>query len=122
MRKRSHTKHRGCGCVLAIAWVVLSLVAIVLLNTCLFDDRGSWEPTPQEPAYYDRSSFRREDGRYVYEGEGGVTRTTGVDVSDHQGTIDWQAVADAGYRFAFIRVGYRGYGEAGTLVRDSMAV
>ena len=108
MRKRSHTKHRGCGCVLAIAWVVLSLVAIVLLNTCLFDDRGSWEPTPQEPAYYDRSSFRQEDGRYVYEGEGGVTRTTGIDVSDHQGAIDWQAVAADGIDFAMIRVGWRG--------------
>jgi GH25 family lysozyme M1 (1,4-beta-N-acetylmuramidase) len=46
----------------------------------------------------------------------------GIDVSEHQGTIDWQAVADAGYRFAFIRVGYRGYGEAGTLQEDAMAV
>ena len=33
-----------------------------------------------------------------------------------------QAVAAAGYRFAFIRTGFRGYGDAGTLVEDSMAV
>ena len=46
----------------------------------------------------------------------------GIDVSEHQGMIDWQAVADAGYQFAFIRVGYRGYGEAGTIVEDTMAV
>lgn len=46
----------------------------------------------------------------------------GIDVSEHQGVIDWQAVADAGYQFAFIRVGYRGYGEAGRLLEDNMAV
>ena len=46
----------------------------------------------------------------------------GIDVSEHQGIIDWQAVAAAGYRFAFIRTGFRGYGDAGTLVEDSMAV
>lgn len=46
----------------------------------------------------------------------------GVDVSEHQGRIDWDRVADAGFSFAFIRVGFRGYGEAGTLVEDSTAV
>lgn len=32
----------------------------------------------------------------------------GIDVSDYQGEIDWQAVADSGVSFAFIRLGYRG--------------
>ena len=27
----------------------------------------------------------------------------GIDVSHHQGTIDWAAVASAGYRFAWIK-------------------
>ena len=45
----------------------------------------------------------------------------GIDVSDHQGEIDWEAVADAGYEFVFVRVGFRGYGE-GTLNEDSMAI
>ena len=38
---------------------------------------------------------------------------TGIDVSDHQGWIDWQQVADSGVTFAFIRIGYRGYSEGG---------
>ena len=42
----------------------------------------------------------------------------GIDVSDHQGEIDWQAVADAGYEFVFVRVGFRGYGAEGTLNED----
>lgn len=39
----------------------------------------------------------------------------GVDVSEWQGTIDWEKVKAAGIDFAIIRVGYRGYGAAGTL-------
>ena len=35
-------------------------------------------------------------------------RVKGIDVSKHQGKIDWQKVKDAGIKFAFIRVGYRG--------------
>ena len=42
----------------------------------------------------------------------------GVDVSAFQGNIDWQAVADSGIRFAMLRLGYRGYGQKGTLVKD----
>ena len=44
--------------------------------------------------------------------------TRGIDVSEHQGEIDWEAVAASGVEFAMIRAGYRGYGEAGTLRED----
>lgn len=37
----------------------------------------------------------------------------GVDVSAHQGTIDWQQVRSAGMEFAMIRIGYRGYTSGG---------
>lgn len=42
----------------------------------------------------------------------------GIDVSDHQGEIDWEEVAAAGIQFAIIRIGFRGYG-TGRLVPDS---
>ena len=44
----------------------------------------------------------------------------GVDVSEHQGQIDWEQVAQAGVAFAIIRVGFRGYG-SGKLVADELA-
>lgn len=47
-----------------------------------------------------------------------VNNTVGVDVSSHQGLIDWEQVADAGVDFAMIRVGYRGYTE-GNIYKDS---
>ena len=36
---------------------------------------------------------------------------TGVDVSSHQGDIDWAAVAGDGIEFAMLRVGSRGYSQ-----------
>ena len=45
----------------------------------------------------------------------------GIDVSTFQGEIDWQQVKEAGVTFAIIRVGGRGYGEAGTLYEDKRA-
>ena len=37
----------------------------------------------------------------------------GIDVSAHQGKIDWAAVKADGVQFALLRVGYRGYTEGG---------
>lgn len=46
----------------------------------------------------------------------------GIDVSRHNGHIDWQKVKDAGMEFAFIRIVYRGYGSKGTLLQDELAI
>ena len=45
----------------------------------------------------------------------GRTILHGIDVSQWQGKIDWEKVKADGIDYAFIRVGYRGYGKAGTL-------
>lgn len=54
-----------------------------------------------------------------YTGDEKYTVRKGLDVSHHQGEIDWEKVKADGYEFAFIRIGYRGYGEEGTLNLDS---
>ena len=41
-----------------------------------------------------------------------------MDLSVFQGDIDWEQVKAAGYEFAILRIGYRGYGEEGTLNAD----
>lgn len=58
-----------------------------------------------------------ENGEYQYAVDGQVTSHKGIDVSKHQGSIDWNAVAADGVEFAFIRVALRGYG-TGKLVED----
>ena len=50
------------------------------------------------------------DGMNVYHG---------VDVSYYNGTIDWAKAKAAGVQYAIIRVGFRGYGAAGTLCTDT---
>ena len=41
-------------------------------------------------------------------GYAGAKTLTGIDVSEHQGSIDWNQVAADGVDFAMIRLGYRG--------------
>lgn len=62
-----------------------------------------------------------ESGELQYLKNGAVSSYKGIDVSRFQGKIDWSQVAQDGVTFAFIRAGYRGYGEKGTLVTDDMA-
>ena len=49
----------------------------------------------------------------------GPTRR-GVDVSQYQEEVDWDQVRDAGFDFAFIRIGYRGY-SIGQIKPDELA-
>ena len=48
----------------------------------------------------------------------GAQTITGVDVSYWQGDVDWAAVKADGIGFAMLRLGYRGYGQAGNLMLD----
>lgn len=61
-----------------------------------------------------------EDNRYTYYENGKAVSKTGIDVSYHQGDIDWERVAADGIDFAMIRIGYRGY-EKGIMHRDELS-
>ncbi len=58
-----------------------------------------------------REEFRTVDGIPVYTGSAFSTEL-GVDVSEHQWGVDWQAAAQK-LDFAYVRLGYRGYTEGG---------
>lgn len=61
-----------------------------------------------------------ENNRYTYYENGEAASKTGIDVSYHQGDIDWEKVAADGIDFAMIRIGYRGY-EKGVMHRDELS-
>lgn len=61
---------------------------------------------------YDRELFAEEDGFIRYEDS-----LVGIDVSAHQGEIDWEKVKADGVDFAIIRAAYRGY-TGGSLSMD----
>lgn len=48
----------------------------------------------------------------------GYRMLRGIDVSKHNGVIDWNRVKAAGIEFVFVRIAYRGYGTTGSLNAD----
>ena len=71
------------------------------------------EPIEGVPLYsYDSSCFYSQGGIKYYN-TGTAAAAVGIDVSEHQGTIDWKKVADQGVQYAMVRVGYRGYSDGG---------
>ena len=66
---------------------------------------------------YDWSCLSQKNGRFSYSKGWVPASLTGIDVSEHQGWIDWEAVATDGIDFAIIRLGNRGY-SAGDLYLD----
>ena len=127
--ERLEKKGGGWAGKLALA---LSLVAVALAATALYltlRGDGAEEPDPEPTiqfggqsldivdgvpaAAYDEACFSVDGrGRMSYEEDGRRART-GIDVSVHQGEIDWPAVAEDGVEFAMLRLGYRGYTEGG---------
>ncbi|MBO5229049.1 MAG: glycoside hydrolase family 25 protein [Lachnospiraceae bacterium] len=62
--------------------------------------------------------LQQKNGLKYYTENGKKNSLIGVDVSSHQKEIDWNKVKASGVEYAIIRVGFRGYGEAGTIVLD----
>lgn len=95
----------------------------------LYDDKlvvassGKYHFIPINPNMKKHSYVTEElaflsDGSLEYIKDGQVISHKGIDVSKHQGEIDWAKVAADGVEFAFIRVGNRGYG-TGAIVEDA---
>jgi GH25 family lysozyme M1 (1,4-beta-N-acetylmuramidase) len=101
-----------------LAFLVLQLLVSAQLGQQQAQVRASQQLQAQQaiiPAYISPYEFENlqptEDDRFVYLENNQPVSLIGIDVSDHQGEIDWTAVRNNGIGFAFIRVGYRGYTE-----------
>lgn len=110
--------------LLAVAVLVMIIVAVLIPA---FSSKESAPPPSTVDGYiqyggynvpkydnvplneYDVQQFTRaENGRMAY-----PNATTGIDVSEFQGDIDWNAVKADGIDWASIRIGRRGYTEGG---------
>lgn len=114
MERRRQTAH---------GLIAVLLAAMLPLAACS-GRAGSADPSPH-PIYdsiaqspYDWGCLVWDErGRVSYVVDGIVRSRTGIDVSEHQGTIDWQAVAADGIDFCYIRAAWRGSTE-GALYED----
>lgn len=93
-------------------------------NDILFVSNGQYHFVPINPdlaknSYSSENLEYDERGFANYYENGQLISHKGIDVSKFQGKINWDRVAEDGVEFAFLRVGYRGYGESGTLMEDN---
>ena len=78
--------------------------------------------TKADPCTLDYRRYWQHIGESAsYAGDPAYTVRRGIDVSYKEGKIDWNAVKAAGYDFAFIRLGYRGW-DYGNCRVDSRAL
>jgi Lyzozyme M1 (1,4-beta-N-acetylmuramidase) len=97
------------------------------METVTFIDAwDEWHETTINPKVekheYNWFRLKTNGDRKQYVSDDRYYSRKGVDVSSHQGVIDWQAVKEDGYEFAFVRIGFRGYGEEGNLKVDTQAM
>lgn len=112
--------------LIAVLVVVLAGVAIYSAVTIMNEEKAP-PPTIEfggqqievnenvQKSELDPDRFYTRDGKVYYNAE---NIKYGIDVSAHQGDIDWAKVKESGVDFAIIRAGYRGYGQAGTVNAD----
>lgn len=101
--------------VAAMVFLVPNAVRIVSGGVGSLGFFGVSEPQQYESPY-DWTQLAWEGGnadRAVLYKDGAPISDVGVDVSEFNGSIDWNAVAADGVSFAFVRVGARGYTEGG---------
>ena len=65
-------------------------------------------------------SWEDKDGVFAKKNPKNCKMSYGIDVSKHNGKIDFNKVKDAGFDFVFVRIVYRGYGKAGNLKQDEL--
>lgn len=70
-------------------------------------------------SYEEEQFVFQENGFIDYVENGEVTSLRGIDVSKYNEKVDWLKVKESGIDFAFVRVGFRGYG-SGDIVLDDM--
>lgn len=73
------------------------------------------------PRLYVRSRSSSLGSGYTHNSRynSGYDIINGIDVSSHNGTVNWSAVKASGVEYAMIRVGYRGYGSSGSMNEDT---
>lgn len=96
---------------------LMALCVVFMVYTSFGKYNGLGLKLPVEERPYKQTHFMVADGQPLYEDEDYAT-ITGIDISEFQGDIDWEAVKEDGISFAMIRLGFRG-SESGKLVLDS---
>ena len=104
--------------VIAVVFVIVAVLALRARIPWMSGSDASSGAVRTYVSPFNWECLDHTDSRYRYIVNGKVLSRFGIDVSEHQDEIDWDAVADDGVEFAIIRIGYRGTTE-GDLYEDA---
>lgn len=113
-RKKQKTNYK---IIIPILLVPILLVTILLIENKKDDKQEETVVIPMAGQYI-LANFDTSKKYYSYSDDT-YTSIVGIDVSEHNGTIDFKKVKDSGIEFVFIRIGWRGYTEGG-IYKDDM--
>ena len=105
--------------IILIVLISLSFIIFFIYKSYLFNNTygGLGDSKDMPICEYDLSKLKNDKNGYMsYEDDRYKSRLI-IDVSSHNGEIDWNKVKESGVDGAMIRLGYRGYGDA-TIVED----
>lgn len=125
--KTKRKKKRSTGQPISAAMLLLIFLASLMLLLLLFwmvfhrDDSPSEQDSVESPVATQTlppselaaECFGTSNGYKTYTSPT-ILGTLGIDVSEHQGSIDWAVVAASDVDYAIIRAGYRGYTDGTT--------
>ena len=99
--------------------IPIFLVLVLLISILIMENKKQEEvieiPTAGQ---YIIANFDTTKEYYTYDDDT-YTSMVGIDVSEHNGTIDFKKVKESGIEFVFIRIGWRGYTKGG-IYKDEM--
>ena len=110
-RKKQKTKYK---IIMPIILVLVLLISILII------ENKKQEEIIEIPmaGQYIIANFDTTKEYYTYDDDT-YTSMVGIDVSEHNGTIDFKKVKESGIEFVFIRIGWRGYTKGG-IYKDEM--
>ena len=109
----------------ASAWLLALVIMAAYMPAQQVQAEGTGWVERDGCTYYLDEEGRRVYGWYRVDGipyyfneNGALASIWGIDVSEFQGTIDWNKVKNAGCQFAILRLGFRSYGASGYMYED----
>ncbi len=116
-KRRKKRKSRRKELIAGVAVLSVIFVALVIVAVVLFQGQAPQQVAKPELAKLPVLAAQKKNpfspADYVFDGQRMTLKAgkgiPGIDVSAHQGEINWEQVATSGVEFVFIRVGYRTY-------------
>jgi len=110
MKKRKLSKPEKIFLTIAITIfvVVIAIFTVWFIsnNSSLLNLGTTYK---HEPHHYDLTKLQKDANGYYHYEDDNYTSLVGIDISEHNETIDFKKVKAAGVDFVYIRLGWRGY-------------